>query len=419
MSLRLFFSYSHKDEELRNQLAAHLAVLEKLGFISPWHDRCIGAGNEWSREINEHLCAAEIVLLLISPDFLASSYCFGVEMELALQRHSAHQAVVIPVILRPCDWAGAPFAHIQALPRDARPITLWPNRDEAFTDVAKAIRETALRFQQPMPGPHPSAFQPLLSQDLVRSRVLDAAMPAQIVEQRATELSVLIRLPTSPGLQGLLEQDDEAEARPEDVRSKPFEVCFPLGPTGFPEPLEVAIDVTAPDFMPPQQRKRVMVPVNADSEVCSFLLTPMRYGTLTVIIELTWKDVARGSRRLRTTCVSESQKTETALRLVHMALAVTDRTRVLGAAAGAVATNNEYTVTALPPTAMGAGPFEQTATFAVPQTGLQQSAAAPPPQYNHPRPETSRPRATSKVWVLFLVLAVLTVVLIAALTLFR
>jgi hypothetical protein len=140
-----------------------------------------------------------------------------------------------------------------------------------------------------------------------KARVLDAALPTHIVKDRATELLVLIRLPDSKGLMGILQDDEEAEARPDDVRSKPFEVTFPQGPTGAPEPLKVTVALTSPDFSPPAQRKNIFVPVNADSEVCPFLLTPVRMGLLTVAIELIWEDAERGYRRLRTNCVAEAE----------------------------------------------------------------------------------------------------------------
>jgi hypothetical protein len=305
MPLSVFYSYSHKDEELRLRLETHLALLQRNGLILPWNDRCIGAGDEWANQIDEHLRAAQIVLLLISPDFLASNYCFDIEMKTALERHAKQQAIVIPILLRPCDWSGAPFAGLQALPRDAKAVTLWPNQDEAFAEIAKAIRETVVRFQQPaVPPPAPA---PLTDQATPKPRVLDAAMPTHIVKDRATELLVLIRLPESKGLMGILQEDEEAEARPDDVRSKPFEVTFPQGPTGAPEPLKVTVELTSPDFSPPAQRKNIFVPVNADSEVCPFLITPQRMGFLTVTIELVWEDADRGYRRLRTNCVAEAE----------------------------------------------------------------------------------------------------------------
>ena len=139
----LFFSYSHKDEALRNQLEIHLTMLKRQGVISTWHDRRLIAGDSVDQGISQQLEVADIILLLISPDFLASDYCYSVEMTRALERNAAGEARVIPVILRPCDWHHAAFGNLLALPTDGKPVTKWPDTDEAFLDIAKAIRAAA------------------------------------------------------------------------------------------------------------------------------------------------------------------------------------------------------------------------------------------------------------------------------------
>jgi tetratricopeptide (TPR) repeat protein len=138
--VELFFSYSHKDEELRDRLATHLSTMKRRGVIQDWHDRRIIAGQEWDKKIDERMNRAAVILLLVSADFLASDYCYDVEVTSAMRRHDAGDAVVIPVILRPCDWQDVPFGKLQVLPKDANPITLWNNQDEAFLDVANGIR---------------------------------------------------------------------------------------------------------------------------------------------------------------------------------------------------------------------------------------------------------------------------------------
>jgi hypothetical protein len=85
--------------------------------------------------------AAKIILLLVSSDFIASDYCYDIEMKRALEKHRAGEARVIPIILHPCDWERATFAKLQTLPKDAKPVTKWSNRDEAWTDVARGIRK--------------------------------------------------------------------------------------------------------------------------------------------------------------------------------------------------------------------------------------------------------------------------------------
>jgi CheY-like chemotaxis protein len=143
MPLQLFYSYSHQDEPLRDELDTHLALLRRRGVIATWHDRRIAASEDWRAAIDEHLERANLILLLVSPDFLASDYCYDVEMRRAMERHRHHEAAVVPVIARPVDLEGAPFAEVQALPKDAKPVTTWANRDEAWTDVAKGVRKLA------------------------------------------------------------------------------------------------------------------------------------------------------------------------------------------------------------------------------------------------------------------------------------
>ncbi len=138
--IEVFYSYSHKDEELRDQLETHLSTVKRLGLIKSWHDRKIGPGEEWAREIDTRLKTAHIILLLISADFLASDYCYLNEMQQALERHEEGTARVIPIILREVDLQGTPFSKLQALPKNAKPVTSWSNRDEAFADIAIGIR---------------------------------------------------------------------------------------------------------------------------------------------------------------------------------------------------------------------------------------------------------------------------------------
>ena len=143
--LPLFYSYAYEDEPLREQLEKHLRLLARQRLISEWHNRQIGAGEERARQIDEHLEAASIILLLISPDFLASDYCYSVEMQRALERHKRGEAHVIPIFLRPVDWEVAPFANLQGLPRDGKSITEWENQDAAFRDVVQNIRRAIVQ----------------------------------------------------------------------------------------------------------------------------------------------------------------------------------------------------------------------------------------------------------------------------------
>ncbi len=148
----IFISYAHEDELLRQRLEAHLSLLRRQGLIADWHDRQIMPGAEWAQEIDEHLETASIILLLISPDFLASDYCYDKEMQRALERQKLGEVRVIPTLLRPCDWQTSPFAHLQCLPHDGKAATTWQNPDEAFSAIAQGLRR--IIEKQPIPT-HP------------------------------------------------------------------------------------------------------------------------------------------------------------------------------------------------------------------------------------------------------------------------
>ena len=139
-AVKVFFSYSHKDEALRDELATHLSMMKRQGVIEAWHDREITAGSEWANAIDDNLELADIILLLVSANFLASDYCYDKEMTRAMERHETREARVIPIILKPADWNDAPFSKLQALPKNAKPITTWQDQDEAFLNVAQGIR---------------------------------------------------------------------------------------------------------------------------------------------------------------------------------------------------------------------------------------------------------------------------------------
>ena len=145
--VKVFTSYSHKDEDLREELDVHLAMIKRHKAITIWNDRQITPGEEWDDSIKEELATADIILLLVSPRFLASKYIYEVEIKQALARHEAKTAVVIPIILKPCDWQDAEFAKLQGLPRDALAISKWEDMDEAFLNVAMAIKQVIKTVQ--------------------------------------------------------------------------------------------------------------------------------------------------------------------------------------------------------------------------------------------------------------------------------
>ena len=149
LTIKIFYCYAHQDKGLRDQIDKHLMVLKNSGQIMTWHDRDILPGTEWKKEIDVHLTTADIILLLVSADFLNSQYCNGLEMTTALELHESGKACVIPVLLRDVYWKDAPFAKLEMLPTKAKPITEWGNKDKALRDVAEGIRKvvSSLRAQ--------------------------------------------------------------------------------------------------------------------------------------------------------------------------------------------------------------------------------------------------------------------------------
>jgi TIR domain len=139
-AIKIFFSYVHEDEALSHKLAKHLQVLKREKIIEVWHSAMIAPGEDWKNQIDSHLQSADIILLLISADFLNSDDHYGIELKRALERHKSKEARVIPVILRAVDWQDSLFGKLLALPENGKAITSWDNEDEAFTDVAKGLR---------------------------------------------------------------------------------------------------------------------------------------------------------------------------------------------------------------------------------------------------------------------------------------
>ncbi len=187
--LTLFYSYAHEDEPLRDQLEKHLVQLQRQGLISTWHDRKIPAGGSFASEIDTHLESASIVLLLVSPDFLASNYCYDIEMERALERHRLGLARVVPIILRPCDWQHSPLKDFQCLPRNGKPVIQWQYPDEAFHTITESLRsiiEQQARPFVPLSPPHRQNRMRMLKQ--VRTIWIDGLLTQSLHHAASIEL---------------------------------------------------------------------------------------------------------------------------------------------------------------------------------------------------------------------------------------
>jgi internalin A len=129
-------------------LEPHLKLLQRQGLIATWHDRLIKPGAECKDVIDANLEHAKIILLLVSADFIASDYCWEIEMKRALERHEAGEARVIPVIIREAKWHTAPFAKLQALPKHAKAVDLWTKKDQAWRSVADGIEKVAAELRK-------------------------------------------------------------------------------------------------------------------------------------------------------------------------------------------------------------------------------------------------------------------------------
>lgn len=144
----IFFSYAHEDEDLMDAVRRQLIAFERRGLILKWHDRKIPPGDEWRKVIDDRIRIARIVLLFLSPYFIESDYCYEFEMMVALKRHAHGEAVVIPIVLRPCPWQETPLAFLQALPKDGRAVTTWRNRDQVSLTIAEEIMKVVKRLRR-------------------------------------------------------------------------------------------------------------------------------------------------------------------------------------------------------------------------------------------------------------------------------
>ena len=145
--VKVFLSYSHKDEEYKNELDKHLSVLRRSEKIDTWNDRMLQVGTKLDEDIKKHLREDDIFIFLISADFIASDYCYNIEMQKAIERAKANECVVAPVIVRPCLWQELPIKEFLALPKDGKPISKYDDKDEAYTEVVSAIRKLIDSFE--------------------------------------------------------------------------------------------------------------------------------------------------------------------------------------------------------------------------------------------------------------------------------
>lgn len=142
-SIEIFISYAPEDEKLRKKLVTHLAALKRNGLVNLWYNHKIAPGFDQQEEINRHLNTAQIILLLVSPDFIESDYCYSIEMQKAIERHKNKEARAVAILLRPVYWQDTLVASLPMLPKDANPVTMHENQDEAMLEVVEGILKIA------------------------------------------------------------------------------------------------------------------------------------------------------------------------------------------------------------------------------------------------------------------------------------
>jgi len=324
----LFYSYSHKDEVFRDELVKHLTILRRSGLIQEWHDRKILAGEEWDKQISTYLDTAEVILLLISSDFMASEYCYDVETKRALERSDKGEACLIPIILRPVEWKLTPFSKLQALPKDALPVSRWADRDLAYVNICEGIlavvtrlKTAAENFSTDAGTSHsPTPFFSESVSIVSRKRVLDSALPDHITVGKTAALVAMIRSEGSDGLRKILQINTQYGVTKEDVLSSDsFPLKFTVDSNGELQPLDLTLKIESPDFEPKTQSKSIRILPRGDSDLRIFLLTPQREGELFANLELCKGDLVL-TGCLLTTQSSRSESETVSLNLISTPL---------------------------------------------------------------------------------------------------
>lgn len=183
-----FLSYSRRDLRYLKRLEVQLETFRQQGLLDPWHDRCFIPGDAWEPLLLHKLATSDLILLLVSPDFLASDFIYRVELQTAFKRHEAGEARLVPVLLRPVDLTNHPLARLQWLPRDGRPVSQWRIKDQAWLDIQQGLRQV-ITFLQEQRQPSPSS-----SAQAQGSGQPSPSSPAQIQEHRQIALEHQRRL---------------------------------------------------------------------------------------------------------------------------------------------------------------------------------------------------------------------------------
>ncbi len=333
---RLLLCATPEDADLRVRLDAHLALLERNGLVTTWHDGLVAPGQDRAAQILAELLRADLILLLISASFLESDEHYELLMKRALARHERREALVIPILVRPVDWEGAPFAALSCLPANHLPVTMWRDVDDALRNVVQGVhwaldaRANGHPFTaEPEPPREPAPTQ---------ERALDAAIPAAVTVGELTEVLTMVTTTASGGLRALIQLSPQAfSASPGDVKRTLFELDFPVDAQGRPRPATVTVALESKDFDPPMISKKLLVPPRADSTVCTLLVKPKHTGSLSLQLELRREDVTIWSQRLLTTGAPPGSPVEPGYLLTSVPLSTMGHAVLKSTLIGAVA----------------------------------------------------------------------------------
>ena len=146
--IKCFISYSHKDKSMCNKLKNHLDALSRLYNIETWFDGKILPGGNIDEEIKKSLISADIVLLLVTTDFLASYYCYEKELSVAMERHNKGQCIVVPIIGKPIVSGKYIFSHLKYVPTDGKPISTFSPQYNGFHNACEGISNLLKQFFQ-------------------------------------------------------------------------------------------------------------------------------------------------------------------------------------------------------------------------------------------------------------------------------
>lgn len=206
--MKVFISYSHNDEQMLLKLHTHLSQLKREGKLLSWTDEQILVGENLNDSISHNLNSSQIFIALLSPDYIASNYCYEKEFQTALNMQQEGKLIIIPIILEPCDWLNTPFKDFKGLPKDGKPISDWQNANTAFLDVIQNLRK--LLDKETIPN---LSTESILTVNLPRNyrvkKDFDSIQKVEFIEETFNEIRTILK----SYLKELLQVDDNIKAR--------------------------------------------------------------------------------------------------------------------------------------------------------------------------------------------------------------